>query len=157
MSLNENNIMKIPLAIENDEVKTNTSNVKTIKATERLSCRKSLEEQLNVFNIFNSDQCCVLKDTSESTWFVIKAIIIWIIICIPGNLVTAIIYYKHWSVTGNSTNDNGYTENNLHFSVPLSIDSLSLTSEVVMVIITRIVVLIFFVILIICIITYRAH
>ena len=140
--------MKIPLAIENDEVKTNTSNVKTIKATERLSCTKALAEQLNVFNIFNSDQCCVLKDTSESTWFVINAVIIWIIICIPGNLVTAIIYYKHWSVTDNSTNDNGYTVNNLHFSVPLSKDSLRLTSEIVMVIISRIVLLIFFIILI---------
>ena len=64
-------------------------------------------------NAFNWNACCAFKDSinsSESNWFVIQAVLIWLIICIPGNVVTAIIVYTHWSTTSNSTNYRDYTD-----------------------------------------------
>ena len=39
------------------------------------------------------NNCCL----SESKRFMLLTIILWIIICVPGNIVTSILVYKHWS------------------------------------------------------------
>ena len=40
-----------------------------------------------------------------SNGFVIKASVLLVIICAPGNLLTAILLYKHWSSTDEMTSD----------------------------------------------------
>ena len=34
---------------------------------------------------------------SESKMFMLLTVILWIIICVPGNIITSILAYKHWS------------------------------------------------------------
>ena len=39
------------------------------------------------------NNCCL----SESKRFMLLTIILWIIICVPGNIITSIFVYNHWS------------------------------------------------------------
>ena len=57
------------------------------------------------------DCCKMFGRPFGSNGFVIKATILLVIICAPGNLLTTILLYKHWSVTDEMTNVKNQTEN----------------------------------------------
>ena len=45
----------------------------------------------------------------SSKVFMMKAIILLTIICLPGNLITSILVYSHWTSDGNSKEDKSYS------------------------------------------------
>ena len=57
------------------------------------------------------DCCKMLGRPFGSNGFVIKATILLVIICAPGNLLTTILLYKQWSGIDEMTNVKNQTEN----------------------------------------------
>ena len=62
------------------------------------------------------------KDTSNSfgaKWFILKTVILLTLICVPGNIITITLIYKHWPIHAdlksehNATNRIKESENTL--------------------------------------------
>ena len=77
-------------------------------------------KKLNIKHTFALSTCCTESNSGnhsqESKKFVIQSLLGWLIICIPGNVVAAIILYAHYasenrapdkSQNGNGTNNFG--------------------------------------------------
>ena len=46
------------------------------------------------------------RNSFDSSCFMLKSIILWTIICVPGNIVTTyFVVYKHWASPQNTTNE----------------------------------------------------
>ena len=52
----------------------------------------------------NSECCKMFRHTFGSKGFVIKSVLLLVIICAPGNLITTILLYKQWSHNDAGTN-----------------------------------------------------
>ena len=54
---------------------------------------------------------CTYNDSIQSPTskvFMMKAIILLTLICVPGNIITSILVYTHWTSNGNSIEDKNY-------------------------------------------------
>ena len=75
------------------------------------------------------ERCKIFRQTIGSKGFVIKSVLLLVVICAPGNILTTILLYKQWSSTDEVANMSNKT-NPISTSSNESTTQDNLTSEV---------------------------
>ena len=56
--------------------------------------------QISIMPFHEKQECCkIFRQNIGSKGFVMKSVILLVVICAPGNILTTILLYKQWSST----------------------------------------------------------